>query len=126
MSKTIIVRFLLCASPLLAGCSTGQENFSTEPGAGFGWKSMQENHRRIHSELEDATHNKGKVLSLTTTPQPYLGQTGSCEGVERVPEQYVRVWFAPFQDVFGNLHEEGAIHTVIQGGHWHVPSLIKG
>jgi hypothetical protein len=113
-----ILRFtLLCLTPvLLNGCAPlGNESFSSEPGKGFGWKSMQENHQLIHQQSTS--------LPLTVTPQPYLVQSGPLTTVQRAPEQSIRVWFAPYQDEGGNLHEESALHTVIQTGQWFVPSF---
>ena len=100
---------ILCGmlSLILGACSTGKENFSTEPGVGFGWKSMQENHQLIQKEIENTPElEKQKILPLTITPQPYLVQADNIESIQRSPEQYLRIWFAPYQDAFGNLHEE--------------------
>lgn len=111
-------------SLILGGCSTGKENFSTEPGEGYGWKSMQENHKMIKRESEDSTDaEQQKILPLTVTPQPYLVQAGPIETIQRSPEQYLRIWFAPYQDAFGNLHEEAAVQTVVQTGQWYVPNF---
>ncbi len=106
---------LFLLSVVLNACAPlGQESFSSEPGKGFGWKSMQENHQLIHQR---------GILPLAVTPQPYLVQSGPLTTVQRAPEQAIRVWFAPYQDEVGNLHEESALHTVIQTGQWQVPNF---
>ena len=97
---------------LLAGCTTGgQDHFSTQPGKGSGWKSMSETHQLIAAD---------SVKPLLPA-QPYQVNTQSFEGIERVPEQYLRIWLPPYQDVYGNLHEESAIQTVIRPGMWRLP-----
>jgi len=104
--------------------TTGKESFSSEPGEGFGWKSMQENHTLIQQQTDETVESQKRgVLTLAVVPQPYLVQAGPLTTVGRNPEQSVRVWFAPYQDEFGNLHEESALHTVIQTGQWSVPNF---
>lgn len=107
---------------VLAGCTSGREHFTTEPGKGFGWKDMSENHRLI-GELGSGA---GDVSSPTIAPQPYLVTSGVLEGVERIPEQYLCIWIPPYQDPAGNLHEESVVHTVIQTGQWKIPSFTVG
>jgi Type IV conjugative transfer system lipoprotein (TraV) len=105
---------ILCLSPILTACSTAQENFSTEPGQGFGWKSMQENHKRIQAELEAPQD------SVFFQQVPVMVSWKNRGDVKRSPERTIRIWKAPYQDAYGNLYEEGVIHTVVQGGQWHV------
>lgn len=100
----------------LSACTSGKDHFSTEPGKGFGWKSMTETNRMIHQE---------DGISLPSSkPQPYLVTSGILDGVERIPEQYLRVWIPPYQDEQGNLHNESSVHTVIQEGQWKLPTFI--
>jgi hypothetical protein len=114
---------ILATLPLLVmGCTQGQESFSTEPGKGFGWKNMTDTSNATHNQMNEeaktvslATPTTGVVLPLTTSP--------NLIGVTRIPEQYLKVWFAPHQDGLGNLHEECVIHTVIQTGQWMVPTI---
>ncbi len=122
MNPILRSALLLVIPIILNACAPlGQESFSTEPGSGFGWKSMQENHQIIHQTGESFGSQKPNILPLTMTPDPFLMQAGPLTSVQRAPEQVVRVWFAPYQDEQGNLHEEGAVHTVIQTGQWTVP-----
>jgi hypothetical protein len=101
----------------LVGCSTtGQDNFSTEPGKGFGWKSMNETHQIIQREMG------GFNASQPITPQPYVVSSANFEGIQRIPEQYLRIWIPPYQDMQGNLHEESSIQTVIKSGQWKLPN----
>ncbi len=118
---------LFVALVFLSGCSTtGQDHFSTEPGKGLGWKSMSETHQLIQKGMSG-----GDAGSLVTPP-PYIvsaanvgtgvSDTSVFEGIQRIPEQYLRIWIPPYQDVQGNLHEESSIQTVIKSGQWKFPS----
>ena len=44
--------------------------------------------------------------------------------VNRVREEHLRVWVAPFQDDQGNLHEGSVIHTVIRPGYWQLTPMV--
>ena len=44
--------------------------------------------------------------------------------VNRVREEHLRVWVAPFQDDQGNLHEGSVIHTVIRSGYWQLTPMV--
>lgn len=100
----------------LSACTSGKDHFSTEPGKGFGWKSMTETHRMMEEE--------GGISLPTTKPQPYMVAPGIIDAVERIPEQYLKIWIPPYQDEQGNLHDESSIHTVIQEGQWKLPTFV--
>lgn len=119
MSKQLLGLLLLS----LSGCSTGQESFSSEPGPGFGWRSMSENHQRI-AAMSDATPVDVKPPVIA---EPALGVETRVAAspwidVARTPPQYLRIWIPPYQDAQGNLHEEQAIHTIIHQGQWLLPA----
>ena len=106
---------LLTLTLSLGGCSTGgQDHFSTEPGKGYGWKSMSETHQHIQKEMVGGDMG-------TISPQPYVVTSASLGEIQRLPEQYLRIWLPPYQDAQGNLHEESSIQTVIRSGQWQVP-----
>ena len=104
--------FLLMTLLILGGCSSGKDHFSTEPGKGFGWKSMTDTHQIIMKDLS------GNAGIAPIVPQPYLVSTANFEGIQRIPEQYLKLWIPPYQDAQGNLHEESSIQTVIKSGQW--------
>ena len=115
MNKHLLIT--LAALPLfLVGCTQGQESFSTEPGKGFGWKHMSDTHEAIHRDMATRPSSIGTVRPVAVNPN----LQGS---VARIPEQYMKVWFAPYQDQAGNLHEESIVHTVMQTGQWMVPTI---
>ena len=126
MINTKVKLFLAASVTLLGGCTTGQDSFSTEPGKGFGWKSMSETNQIIQNESMGGTVGSPPLDGaaapiLPTVPQTYVVSTGNFSGIERIPEQYLRIWIPPYQDPTGNLHEESAIQTVIKGGQWKLP-----
>jgi hypothetical protein len=51
-------------------------------------------------------------------PEPIEAHLSDILTVHRVPEEHLRVWIAPFQDEYGNLHEGSLVHTVFKPGHW--------
>ena len=118
----------------LSGCSTGKESFSSEPGKGFGWRSMSENHQRIADMYAPVSLDvKPPVIADSSgTSAPGTDESGAPyrvaaspwidTDVARTPEQYLRIWIPPFQDEQGNLHEEQAVHTIIQQGQWLIPN----
>ncbi len=112
----------------IIGCTQGQESFSTEPGKGYGWKDMTETQKEIHKEITPEGLNPMLMQGLlpipvTSVTYPISHVSGSLSSVTRMPEQYVKIWFAPYQDPVGNLHEECAVHTVMQTGQWVVPKV---
>lgn len=111
----------------LAGCTQGQESFSTEPGKGYGWKDMTETRTEIHKSMG----LEASALPLPALPvSQHVFDESQKKGnllseVTRMPEHYMKVWFAPYQDSLGNLHEECSIHTVMKTGHWVVPTVVS-
>lgn len=126
MTLNIIQKIMLLIVPLgLVACTQGQESFSTEPGKGYGWKNMTETQKEVHKEI-----NLERIDSLVKSPIPVTAVTypisspnASLSSVTRIPEHYIKIWFAPYQDPVGNLHEECAVHTVLQAGQWVVPKV---
>lgn len=127
MRKKDATLLSLTAVSLLTACTTGNESFSTEPGQGSGWKSMAETNALIQGKEASKT-KVDEAVPMTTKPDPFwikhpiaqtfLSSYTSLDGVSRVPEQYLRVWFAPYQDKFGNFHEACAVQTVVRAGQW--------
>ena len=119
---------ILMILPLwVVGCTQGQESFSTEPGKGYGWKDMTETHAEIHHDIKAETRGgsllMNPLLPVTPITQPIAQAEPHLSSITRVPEHFMRIWFAPYQDHLGNLHEECAVHTVMQSGQWNVPNV---
>jgi conjugal transfer pilus assembly protein TraV len=128
--------FLFIIWFLLSGCSTTSETFDCKEGKGVGCKSITEVNRMVdQGMLRDG--NLGEGGSVSTMPPPPsiiladypdennvkkpAGFTFS-DGivVQRIQDEPLRVWMAPFQDDQGNLHEASIIHTVLKPGYWSV------
>jgi conjugal transfer pilus assembly protein TraV len=115
---------------LLSGCSTTSEVFECEAGKGIGCKSISEvnkmvdNGKLAHNEEPDPLKVSAPVFEKNTpiaaTREAGLNETVLSDQtlVNRVREESLRVWIAPFQDEQGNLHEGSVIHTVIRPGYW--------
>ena len=98
---------------LLSGCSSYEENFSSEPGKGSGWKSMSE----TYAMGRTAALGDGKVTdSKQSSEKPVpIESDGS---LKRRPEEFVRVWFSPFEDTDHNLYEESTVMTIVKQSQW--------
>ena len=131
----------LSFSLLLVGCSHTQEEFDCPAGKGIGCQSVTEVKKKLNQgEIDmpetttEAYQRRGGALSFTPpvlsqapmqaglTPIAFIDSNGMV--IQRTPEKPLRIWIAPYQDHDGNLRESSVIHTVIQGGTWHMsPSL---
>ena len=59
------------------------------------------------------------------SPQHTIIPFSDTQMVHRMPEEYLRVWVAPFQDQQGNLHEGSVIYTVLKPGYWHLKTAAQ-
>ena len=132
------VVFCLVGSGLV-GCSLHtNEEFDCPAGKGLGCKSVTEIKKKLNQgEIDipettmEAAQRRG-VAGHTMVP-PVIGQTPVAGGaphstisvvdsnglvIQRIPEQPLRVWIAPYQDQDGNLREASVVHTVIKQGSW--------
>lgn len=138
--KTLMVSALsVSVSFILGACSTTSETFDCKAGSGVGCKSISEVNQMIDEQGrgKEAAGNKQSMLlpqHAESFPTPIISSTppkienlktaptsvpfSEYATVQRVPEEYLRVWIAPFQDEFGNLHEGSVIHTVLKSGSW--------
>jgi len=95
--------------------------FDCQAGKGMGCKSISEVNRMVDqgyfgNSNDEETRSLKTLAPIAMIPEESI-QT-SAAGIERIPEQNLRLWIAPFQDEAGNFHEESAIHTVVQQGRW--------
>jgi len=126
-------------SLILGACSTTSETFDCKAGSGVGCKSISEVNQMIDEQVrgKETAGNKQSMLLPQQTesfPTPIISQNppkienlraspmtaplSEYTTVQRVPEEYLRVWISPFQDEYGNLHEGSVIHTVLKPGYW--------
>ncbi|MBY0280989.1 MAG: TraV family lipoprotein [Alphaproteobacteria bacterium] len=122
MNKNFIVPYLISSCLVfLSACTSNNEIFDCPAGKGMGCKSISEVNRMVDqgqfgSSSDQETGSLKTLAPIVMVPED-IPQT-STSGIERIPEQNLRLWIAPFQDEAGNFHEESAIHTVVRQGRW--------
>jgi conjugal transfer pilus assembly protein TraV len=141
MKRSLLASLYL--SLFLVGCSHTQEEFDCPASKGIGCQSVTEVKKKLNQgEIDmpetttEAYRRRGGHVSFTPpvmsqapvqsglTPIAFMDSNGMV--IQRTPEKPLRVWIAPYQDQEGNLRESSVIHTVIQGGTWHMsPSLVS-
>lgn len=118
--KNIKILVLLSAL-ILEGCAHTSENFDCKYNQGVGCKSISKVNRMVKNgeliiaedeKLNPSNHKKSAVAIREDVI------TADDLRVERVTEQHLRVWLAPFQDEHGHFHEASIIHTVLKPGYW--------
>ena len=71
---------------------------------------------QLKSAVEDKTLPVPLHASKSQSSNPIaMGDEGM---IQRVQEEHLRVWVAPFQDEQGNFHEASVVHTIIKPGYW--------
>jgi conjugal transfer pilus assembly protein TraV len=119
--------FSLCA------CSTTSETFDCPAGKGVGCKSVTEINQMIdQGALSGVPVAAEKINSTQAPPSLAFANTPLSDSrvsdlkvsdeisVQRIQEEHLRVWIAPYQDAQGNLHEGSIVHTVLKPGSWQV------
>lgn len=116
---------------ILSACSS-LESFDSEATKGVGAKSISEVNAMI--DQGKITGVKGDT-DLNAVAQPVIVQTpipvaspetivlSDQSVIQRQPEQHLRIWFAPFQDVQGNFHEAAIVHTLLRPSYWQMNSI---
>ena len=107
----------------LMGCSTPRESFDCKYGKGVSCRSISEinemvNNREHGRQNANTSPVAGKVVD---NHSPTLSQEITSLDdtiVQRVTEEHLRVWLAPFQDEQGNFHEASIVHAVLRPGFW--------
>lgn len=116
---------------LLSGCSTTSEVFECEAGKGIGCKSISDVNKMVDQGQVGGNSDDAQTLktvapvftqnNLSSGAKPVEGNETVLSDqtlINRVREESLRVWIAPFQDEQGNFHEGSVIHTVIRPGYW--------
>jgi conjugal transfer pilus assembly protein TraV len=109
----------------LCGCSsTTSETFDCQAGKGVGCKSISAVNKMVDQGLLGDATQEAQPVSLpptfTNAPKSINAQTPLSDDffVQRVQEEHLRVWIAPYQDAQGNFHEGSIVHTVLTPGSW--------
>ncbi|MBY0281574.1 MAG: TraV family lipoprotein [Alphaproteobacteria bacterium] len=115
---------------LLSACTSNNELFDCPAGKGAGCKSISEVNRMVDEgqfggNREDSASSLKPLAPIALSSEEVSAFSPlSSVPIERIPEQNLRLWIAPFQDEAGNLYEESAIHTVVQQGRWKFKSEV--
>jgi conjugal transfer pilus assembly protein TraV len=114
--KTLL-SLVLCTH--LSACAISKEHFDCPHGKGVGCRSITEVNKMV---------NKGQLGPTKTPDQPFGGSVLPAAllpeklyqdvWVNRMPDRIIKIWFAPFQDEKGDLHEASTLHTVLKPGFW--------
>lgn len=124
IDKSLKVVFILALAISISACSIYSKDFDCKYEKGVGCKSISEvNHmvdkRQLKSAVEDKTlpvplHASHEAKRQSSNPIVMSDQSM----IQRVQEEHLRVWVAPYQDEQGNFHEASVVHTVIKPGYW--------
>jgi hypothetical protein len=117
----------------LSSCTSYEESFSTEPGTGSGWKSMSDTYALGHAIDHENIHKEQTQKSVASLAVSYTRDTdaaqrdalycsGKAESIDRLPEEYLRVWMAPYQDPTGNMVEGYYVRSRMKQGQWVITS----
>lgn len=108
--------FLLIMMSCLISCSGKSEQFDCKYSKGVGCKSISQ----VNQMLDDLTLN----TSIKPQPQVLIVQNQNSknmlEKVQRVVDEKLRVYIAPYQDLGGNFHTGAIVYTVLRPGFWQV------
>jgi len=113
-------------------CSSASESFDSEATKGVGAKSISEVNAMIDqgkidglkSEVDQASVVAPVVVQKAVpiaNPETIVLSDHSV--IQRQPEQHIRIWFAPFQDINGNFHEASVVHTLLRPSFWQVNAV---
>jgi conjugal transfer pilus assembly protein TraV len=113
--------FLILLVIGLQGCSGPKQTFDCPYGKGVGCRSISEVNQAVNEgQLPDTLKHSHSTVTFKENTVSKSAHFTDDMTIERVREQHLRVWLAPFQDAEGNFHEDSIIHTVLQPGFWQV------
>lgn len=108
--------FLLIMGSCLISCAGTSEQFDCKYSKGVGCKSISQ----VNQMLNDLT------LNTSIKPQPKVlivnnnHSKNMIDKVQRVVDEKLRVYIAPYQDLGGNFHTGSIVYTVLRPGFWQV------
>lgn len=126
MNKTRYLKMIsiLVLAMNASACSLVSKEFDCKYDKGVGCKSITEVNQMVdNGQLKSATDKK-LATPIITSSQCLNPIALSDEGmIQRIQEEQLRVWIAPYQDDQADFHEASLIHTVIKPGSW---QLLRG
>ena len=121
----------LCLLTLTA-CSSASESFDSEATKGVGAKSISEVNAMIDQGKISGVKGDTDLAAVVSpviiknpievaNPETIVLSDQSI--IQRQPEQHLRIWFAPFQDMNGNFHEAAIVHTLLRPSYWQMNAV---
>jgi conjugal transfer pilus assembly protein TraV len=117
---------------MLTACSSVSESFDSEATKGVGAKSIAQvnamvDQGKIDGLKSEVDQNSVVAPVIVQTPvaiaNPEAIVLSDHSVIQRQPEQHLRIWFAPFQDMNGNFHEASVVHTLLRQSFWQVNAV---
>ena len=113
---------------LLSACAVSTESFDCKPGKGVGCKSIHEVNQLLNEQnlgaKDSATDAQSLAPALETSafsmPIPEHLKDKDLLLLQRVPERALSIWFAPFTDAEGHLHEASTVHVLLKPSTWQI------
>ena len=124
--------FMTIVTLMLTACSSASESFDSEATKGVGAKSISEVNAMIDQGKMDGLKSEVDQASVVApvivqNPIPIANSEtivlSDYSVIQRQPEQHMRIWFAPFQDINGNFHEASIVHTLLRPSFWQVNAV---
>lgn len=112
--------FALIAVLNTSACALYSKEFDSKYEKGVGCKSISEVNQMVDAGVIKGADDQTLATPLYSTSEKIskpimLSDQGM---IQRVQEEPLRVWIAPYQDEQGNFHEASVVHTVIKPGYW--------
>ncbi len=123
---------LLLSFVLLSACAVSKESFDCKPGKGVGCKSIHEVNQMLNEQnlgakdlsMISATDAQSLASALETSalsmPIPEHLKDKDILLLQRVPERALSIWFAPFSDTEGHLHDASTVHVILNPSTWQI------
>ncbi len=117
---------------LLSACAVSKESFDCPAGLGVGCKSIHEVNQLLNEQnlgakdlsMISATDAQSLAPALETSalsmPIPAHLKDKDSLLLQRVPERALSIWFAPFSDAEGHLHEASTVHVLLKPSTWQI------
>lgn len=112
--------FVLIAVLNTTACALYSKEFDSKYENGVGCRSISEVNQMVDDGTLKGSEEK-QYSTFTYSENEKLSKPIILSGqsmLQRVKEEHLRVWIAPFQDEQGNFHESSVVHTVIKPGYW--------
>lgn len=123
VKKNCKLRVLYVILATLQGCVSHLESFDSKSTEGVGLKSISQVNVMVDQNqiknLEDDQVKKLPKDFIEIGSGDFEDEHYFDEDEIRKKQSLMRIWIAPYQDEWGNLHEASTIHTVI-GSSWRI------